>query len=1728
MRKNFSPGAAASLIFSFLFFAVLHSNAQTPAFPGAGGFGQFAKGARGVSNPSVYIVSNLNDSGPGSFRDAVSVPGRIVVFSVGGLINLASEIVVAPNTTIAGQTAPGDGIVLFGKRVTFTSSSNTICRYLRIRLGATGNSGKDASGLANGNNIIFDHMSFSWGMDEVFSINWDSKGTVPDNITIQNSIIGQGLHRENHSAGGLIQTPDGGKVSLLRNLYISNKTRNPKVKGVNEFVNNVVYDWGNGNRLGDNMNYGWSGEAYIMGGSAGVSEVNVINNYFMSGPLTPPSESTPFSRGTGTFYLYGSGNYFDKNKNGIIDGVLVPYDSTGYPGLAAENFRTAPFPYPAASPALTAEQAYAWICDSVGSSYPRRDQVDELMIDEVRSRGTKGLYVYRETDLPFSNGGVGVVFNAPAPLDSDADGMPDSWEDAHGLNKANAQDAVAFSTTHPGYLNIEVYINTVPSIAPPAFIKPPTGVTLSATSVELPAPSSTVNIQWTDNAGNEDHFILERSENGTSFTVIAQPSANAVSYQDANGLMPNKTYYYRLKAVNSEGSSAYTSVASVKTPPIPTAPAISSSPSPANGFQYVELSAGKVTLRWSGSSNTEKFTVYFGTNPSALELKAELPYAANAAYQVSALSDFTTYYWRVDATNNKGTAEGQLWSFRTSRSIPMGMAGYWSFNETDGRQVTDSSLFENHGVLGLDDDDQSIRVQGKVSNALDFATASTNMYVVSVPHQDQLYLDKSSFSLSFWMKGNPSHLPQDNNTSAYLLCKGSISRNATTGATGKRFDIEFKNRQFRFAIDDDNDAGGGGKDELQTDGTPFFTGNWVHVVAIRDTGSRRLKLYLNNVLVREQAITRALSGIGEASDLVIGNIGELEFLANTNAPAPYKGMLDELKIFNYALSPAEILEQFHTSPLPIAPYDPAVANGALLEGYNESIPLSWKGGYKTTAYKLFIGSSANNLSFVSDIALNNPSYTLNNLTPGTSYFWRVDAIGPEGTTQGPVWQFRAVSPKGLVGHWKLDEASGTAVADNSNYRQHGAITGMPEATWTAGKFGNGLQYKNPVNTGAVRVAHAEHLMFDQNAFSISLWVKLTSGASNYNSAAPAKDCYLIQKGQFTDPGGKWYGIQLRDSVLTFAIDDAAVKSNVDISLRKATAFHIFNNNWTNIVAIKDTSAKLIRLFINGVQAGTKAYTTNGTIGKIAPLLIGNSAENKPFHDIMDDVRLYNYALTAAEINALQTNTPLVAKATDPKPAHNAEVPYGDVLLQWKGKGQAYDLYFGSDPANLSPLAFGITPSEFNLPGQTTLGTYFWRVDVIRDGEKATGDVWTFTIADRVAPTVVTKNIDLFLDENGQASLMPSDLDNGSNDAYGISGYAIDRTVFDCSSAGAQQVILTVTDNNGNTASAPATVFVKDTIAPKALAKNITLTLTGGGVQLSAADLNNGSSDACGISSMSIDRASFGCNDIGVHEVVLKVTDVHGNVSTANATVTIDGKLPVPAITVSRTDATYTGGDDHAIYLGYGAQAITLNADDDSGPASYTWNPGTDLSSTTVAAPVFTPSQDGVYNFTSTATNGYGCSATASVTIKVVDVRCGNNGDKVLVCHNGAVNCIAAAAVPAHLAHGCSLGSCSELVTPVNARKAPPESGLEVVQPQVVPNPANTSIKVQWTATQSGSYNAEVFNAQGIRLMNLGQGTSAKGQMIQFSSNVSKLANGSYFIRISQGEKITVLRFIVQR
>lgn len=399
-------------------------SAAVPAFPGAQGFGAGAAGPRG-GDASVYLVTHLGDSGPGSFRDAVGEPGRYVVFRVGGIIRISDRIVVKPRVYIAGQTAPGEGVTIYGNGVSYTHADDSITRHVRFRMGLGGDKGKDAVSLADGERMIFDHVSVSWGRDENFSINGKAR-----DITIQDSIIAMGL--QTHSCGGLVQT-DGG-VSILRCLYIDNHTRNPKVKGKNEFVNNVVYNWGGGG-------------AYILGDSAGPSHVNVLNNYFIDGPQTRVGA---FTRGNLNFNIHAAGNYQDDNRNGILDGAELPRSAYG-----EVAWRELPHDYPTRAGLLGAADAAAHVALHAGATVPARDRVDRRYIAELLSHGTLGQIPNNENDEPI--GGPGPVAGGPAPLDTDGDGMPDDWELANGLDPKRADHNA--DRDGDGYPNIEDYFN---------------------------------------------------------------------------------------------------------------------------------------------------------------------------------------------------------------------------------------------------------------------------------------------------------------------------------------------------------------------------------------------------------------------------------------------------------------------------------------------------------------------------------------------------------------------------------------------------------------------------------------------------------------------------------------------------------------------------------------------------------------------------------------------------------------------------------------------------------------------------------------------------------------------------------------------------------------------------------------------------------------------------------------------------------------------------------------------------------------------------------------------------------------------------------------------------------------------------------------------------------------------------------------------------------------------
>ena len=452
------------------------------AFPGAEGGGAYSFGGRGGR---VIVVTSLADSGPGTLRDACEQGGaRIVVFNVAGIIRIKSPLIVrAPYITIEGQSAPGDGVCVAGESV-WINTHDVIIRYMRFRRGETWVGRRDdAIGGNPIGNIIIDHVSASWGLDENMSMYRhmynDSTGKIEDklgtvNITIQNSIFSEALDTWNHSFGS---TLGGENCTFMRNLWADNTGRNPSIgwNGVFNFANNVVFNWVH--RSTDGGDY--------------TAMYNIINNYYKPGPLTPKDApighrilKPESGRSKLKYHVYGrayvNGNIVDGNERVTKDnwdgGVQVEEmaDAGEYKDKMKWN---KPLPMPAIT-ILPTLDAYAYVLDNAGATLPKRDPVDTRITEQVRT----GKIVYKEgVKLPETNfkhrrmaidsykqgiitdisqvGGY-PEYNGTPYKDSDNDGMPDEYETKHGLDPKNAADASVIKDKN-GYSNIEIYLNGI-------------------------------------------------------------------------------------------------------------------------------------------------------------------------------------------------------------------------------------------------------------------------------------------------------------------------------------------------------------------------------------------------------------------------------------------------------------------------------------------------------------------------------------------------------------------------------------------------------------------------------------------------------------------------------------------------------------------------------------------------------------------------------------------------------------------------------------------------------------------------------------------------------------------------------------------------------------------------------------------------------------------------------------------------------------------------------------------------------------------------------------------------------------------------------------------------------------------------------------------------------------------------------------------------------------------
>lgn len=418
----------------------------TPAFPGAEGFGAGASGGRGGD---VYYVTHLNDDGPGSLRDAVSKGNRMVLFRVSGTIQLKSRLTInQPNITIAGQTAPGDGICLRDHELFITNTSNIIVRFLRVRPGDEKQKEHDALTIWHSGDVIIDHCSLSWSTDSINDVVKES-----GNVTVQWSILSEPLSKSVHSKGshGYATGWDGrkfGGFSGHHNLIAHAASRAPRIgyhkngRGLIDIRNNVIYNSG--------PSYGGEGDDF-----------NFVANYYRPGPKPLWPNRALFRISATTARAYFADNAIEDRPEVVRNNAaaLVLDAPTTQPTdsleacLRAEPVSVAPVT------THTAEEACKLVLARAGAILPKRDAVDTRIIKDVRER--TGAIINSQADV----GGWPELKSDEAPLDSDLDGMPDAWETRHGFSPSDPADGAKPAADRSGYTNLETYLNELAAAA---------------------------------------------------------------------------------------------------------------------------------------------------------------------------------------------------------------------------------------------------------------------------------------------------------------------------------------------------------------------------------------------------------------------------------------------------------------------------------------------------------------------------------------------------------------------------------------------------------------------------------------------------------------------------------------------------------------------------------------------------------------------------------------------------------------------------------------------------------------------------------------------------------------------------------------------------------------------------------------------------------------------------------------------------------------------------------------------------------------------------------------------------------------------------------------------------------------------------------------------------------------------------------------------------------------
>lgn len=693
-------------------FAQTATAEDAPAFPGAEGFGRYVTGGRGGK---VYHVTTLEDNNSvGSFRYAINQTGkRIIVFDVSGTIQLKSTLQLKkPNVTIAGQTAPGDGICIAGYPFQI-STNNVIIRYMRFRVGSSnvtvsGADGWDGLGSLDQKNIIVDHCSVSWSIDECCSFSGCS------DITLQWTLVSQSLVNAGHNKGahGYGGNWGGSGASYHHNLLAHHGSRTPRLgprpttqtDERMDMRNNVIYNFGG------NGCYGGEGMS-----------VNIVNNYYKPGPGSPTDDKgkriagigirtkeycttypayAPMMHVWGKYFVEGNVNsqYGDVTEDNWTYGMYNQIDAGGNDGTyTAVTKDTIKLDAPIENIPVTmhtAQNAYDKVLKYVGASI-KRDALDEIMISDTRDgkasftgTGNGSGFINTENDVKYADGTTGLptLTGTAAPTDTDQDGMPDAWETANGLNPNSSSDAALYSLDSKGYYtNIEVYINS-----------------LVEEMVKSQNADAITSI--------DEYYPMYKDENGV---VYNDPNRKTYTYilADANSTYSNKTYTYS-DDMETNGDESILSMSFVKSGMV--------FASPANGYDRL----------YKGSKHT--ITLPEGLNITSINISGY----ANSSSTDSYISEMCgTTYGATDFVLPKYNADGSFAATDNKFSFAEAKTGSMTFT-LGGADAFCIITLEGYltGALGIE---ESVSVPVRIH---DGKTYNLQGIEVSEPTQKGIYI----------------------------------------------------------------------------------------------------------------------------------------------------------------------------------------------------------------------------------------------------------------------------------------------------------------------------------------------------------------------------------------------------------------------------------------------------------------------------------------------------------------------------------------------------------------------------------------------------------------------------------------------------------------------------------------------------------------------------------------------------------------------------------------------------------------------------------------------------------------------------------------------------------------------------------------------------------------------------------------------------------------------------